>query len=83
MVSIQSEKTAELDGERVEVDRVDAALDHMASQAGLEEGFEVRVVRGAGYLLVAEPLAFVSLAVVFHSEHPDQRLIPASASIRP
>ena len=39
---------AELDRQRIQVDRVDATLDYVPTQAGLEARLEVVVVRGHG-----------------------------------
>ena len=45
---------AQLDGERIEVNGVDAALDHVAAQHRLEPRLEVGVVRRAGDQFVAQ-----------------------------
>ena len=61
MVSIQSERRQSSTARGIEVDRVDAALDHVPAQAGLQTRLEVVVVRSARYLLVAQSLAVPGL----------------------
>ena len=63
-------ESAELNCERVEIHCVDATLYHMPTQARLKSGFEIRAVRCARYLLLAQSLGWV-VAAGSYSKHPN------------
>ena len=63
---------AQLDGQRIEVDGVDAALHHVAAQHRLEARLEVVVLRPAGDQLVDQPLGG-GAPLVGDAEQPHQR----------
>ena len=62
---------AQFDGQRIEVDGVDAALHHVAAQHRLEARLEVVVLRPAGDQLVDQPLG-CGAPLVGDAEQPHQ-----------
>ena len=66
-------QAAQLDGERIEIDGVEAALHHVAAQHRLEAGFELGVVGAARDQLVDQALGAAGVAVaVVDAEQPHQ-----------
>ena len=62
---------AQFDGQRIDVDAVDASFHHVAAEHRLEAGLEIGVVRRAGDQLVADALAVVA-GILADAEQPDQ-----------